>query len=88
LITLGFSDERSAGAAESALTAAGQSVERTSVCVRTSSREGSAAVVGLLRALDGRAPDPSSVAIREPTLDDVFLALTGTPGVSSSEAAQ
>jgi ABC-2 type transport system ATP-binding protein len=88
LITLGFSDERSAGAAESALTAAGQSVERTGVCVRTSSREGSAAVVGLLRALDGRAPDPSSVAIREPTLDDVFLALTGTPGVSSSEAAR
>ena len=25
----------------------------------------------------GRAPDPVSVAVREPTLDDVFLARTG-----------
>jgi ABC-2 type transport system ATP-binding protein len=86
-ITLGFSDERSAGAAERALTAAGRSVERAGACLRTS-RQGSAAVVGLLRGLDGQAPDPSSVAIREPTLDDVFLALTGTPGASPSEAAR
>lgn len=31
----------------------------------------------LLRALDRRAPEPVSVGVREPTLDDVFLALTG-----------
>jgi hypothetical protein len=30
----------------------------------------------MLRALDGRAPDPVSVVVREPTLDDVFLSLT------------
>ena len=30
----------------------------------------------MLRALDSRAPDPVSVAVREPTLDDVFLCLT------------
>jgi hypothetical protein len=30
----------------------------------------------VLRALDGRAPDPVTVAVREPTLDDVFLSLT------------
>jgi hypothetical protein len=29
----------------------------------------------MLRALNGVAPDPVSVAVREPTLDDVFLAL-------------
>jgi hypothetical protein len=30
----------------------------------------------VLRALEGRAPDPVSVAVREPTLDDVFRSLT------------
>jgi hypothetical protein len=29
------------------------------------------------RALDGAAPNPVAVEIREPTLDDVFFALTG-----------
>ena len=30
----------------------------------------------MLRSLDGGVPDPVSVAVREPTLDDVFLSLT------------
>jgi hypothetical protein len=37
----------------------------------------------VLRALDGRAPDPASAAVREPTLDDVFLALTKTGGTAA-----
>ena len=37
------------------------------------SATGSGELTGMLRALDGRAPDPVSVAVREPTLDDVFL---------------
>ena len=38
---------------------------------------GSGELPAVLRALDGQAPDPVSVAVREPTLDDVFLSLTG-----------
>jgi hypothetical protein len=30
-----------------------------------------------LRALDGKGLAPTSLALREPSLDDVFLALTG-----------
>ena len=44
--------------------------------VQVRSAAGSGELTGVLRALDGRAPDPVSVAVREPTLDDVFLSLT------------
>ncbi len=39
------------------------------------SATGSGELTGMLRALDGRAPDPVSVAVHERTLDDVFLSL-------------
>jgi len=38
---------------------------------------GGAALPGLLRALDGRGVSPEAVEVRRPTLDDVFLSLTG-----------
>ncbi len=38
---------------------------------------GGAAVPGLLRALDARGVTPEAVEVRRPTLDDVFLSLTG-----------
>ena len=47
---------------------------------------GSAEIIGIARTLTGRAPDPSGVEIREPTLDDVFLTLTGKPS-QKTEAA-
>jgi hypothetical protein len=34
----------------------------------------------MLRTLDGMVPDPVSVAVREPALDDVFLTLTAEGG--------
>jgi ABC-2 type transport system ATP-binding protein len=52
-------------------------VERHGLTVQVSDSDGSAAVVGIARALEGVAPDPVAVEIREPTLDDVFLSLTG-----------
>jgi daunorubicin resistance ABC transporter ATP-binding subunit len=39
--------------------------------------EGSRAAVDIVRALDAEHLDPETLMIREPTLDDVFLTLTG-----------
>jgi len=73
---LGFSGQATAEAAHAVLAAAGHRPERDGASVRVRSAAGSGALTGVLRALDGRAPDPVSVAVREPTLDDVFLSLT------------
>jgi ABC-type multidrug transport system ATPase subunit len=82
LFTLGYRDEGAAAQAERALRAAGYEPERGGCTVRVSSADGSGAIVGVLRVLQGRAPDPDSVTVRELTLDDAFLALTGrTPAL-------
>jgi ABC-2 type transport system ATP-binding protein len=39
--------------------------------------DGSRAAVDVIRALDAEHLDPVTLMIREPTLDDVFLTLTG-----------
>ncbi|MGH8885965.1 MAG: ATP-binding cassette domain-containing protein [Egibacteraceae bacterium] len=77
VVELTFQGDGSAARAERALTDHAFDVERTAAVVRLSSAKGSAVVIDALRALDKTAPDPVAVAIRQPTLDDVFLALTG-----------
>jgi ABC-2 type transport system ATP-binding protein len=39
--------------------------------------DGAQAVVGVLRALDAAGTPPDGLTVRGPSLDDVFLALTG-----------
>ena len=73
---LDFGGPDAARAAHAALAGAGYRPERDGGGLQVRSAAGSGELTGLLRALDGRAPDPVSVAVREPTLDDVFLALT------------
>jgi ABC-2 type transport system ATP-binding protein len=73
---LGFGAPGDAETASLALAARGYVTERTGATLRVRSDAGSGAVAGVLRALDHRVPDPVSVAVREPTLDDVFLSLT------------
>jgi ABC-2 type transport system ATP-binding protein len=51
--------------------------ERSAGTVRLTSSDGSRILVEVLRALDADEVVPSTVAVREPSLDDVFLALTG-----------
>jgi hypothetical protein len=73
-----------AAAAETAgtvLAAAGYRPDRAGSQVRIRSASGSGAITGVLRALDGKAPDPESVAVHEPTLDDVFGGAIRVPGV-------
>jgi len=73
---LDFAGQEAARAAEAALASAGYLPRRDGAGIQVRSAVGSGELTGLLRALQGRAPDPVSVAIREPTLDDVFLSLT------------
>jgi ABC-2 type transport system ATP-binding protein len=77
LFDLGFGTRSDADLATKALTAAGYRPERSGTSIRIRSADGSAAIARVLRSLDGLVPDPTSVAVREPTLDDVFLSLTG-----------
>ena len=80
LFDLGFAGPSIAETACSVLAAGGYQPDRDGAGVRVRSAAGSAALTGVLRALEGRAPDPVSVAVREPTLDDVFRSLTEGEG--------
>jgi daunorubicin resistance ABC transporter ATP-binding subunit len=73
---LDFGRQQAAQAAHAALVSAGYRPRRDGGDIQVRSAAGSGELTGVLRALEGRAPDPVSVAVREPTLDDVFLSLT------------
>ncbi|HEX4831688.1 MAG TPA: ATP-binding cassette domain-containing protein [Trebonia sp.] len=84
VVRLTFNSE--ADAAKAARVLAGQyDPSQDGETVQLTEGGGSAEIMGIARALEGRAPDPASVEIREPTLDDVFLSLTGK---SAKEAAR
>jgi ABC-2 type transport system ATP-binding protein len=72
---LDFDRQEAAQAAHAALVCAGYLPQRDGAGIQVRSA-GSGELARLMRALEGRAPDPVSVAVREPTLDDVFLSLT------------
>ena len=77
---LGFGTPADAETASLLLAAEGYRPERAGTGLRVRSDSGSGAVTAVLRALAGRVPDPVSVSVREPTLDDVFLTLTTQGG--------
>ena len=52
-------------------------VTRDGAGVRLSTADGTRALVAAVRALDGAGLEPATAAVREPSLDDVFLTLTG-----------
>jgi daunorubicin resistance ABC transporter ATP-binding subunit len=56
---------------------AGGRVERDGAVLRVSSANGSQVLLDVLHALDAQQLAPSSLEVREPSLDDVFLLLTG-----------
>jgi ABC-2 type transport system ATP-binding protein len=74
---LDFGGREAAQAASAALAAAGYRARPEGTGLQLRSASGSGELPRVLRVLDGRTPDPVSVAVREPTLDDVFLSLTG-----------
>jgi daunorubicin resistance ABC transporter ATP-binding subunit len=79
VIELGFGDqqERAERASEILTGLLDVAPERTRDRIRLTSPDGSRILVDVLRALDTDEVSPITVAVREPSLDDVFLALTG-----------
>ncbi|MGZ5212762.1 MAG: ATP-binding cassette domain-containing protein [Actinomycetota bacterium] len=52
-------------------------VERDGATIRVTAEDGTHVLMDALRALDGAGLAPAHLAVREPSLDDVFLAITG-----------
>jgi ABC-2 type transport system ATP-binding protein len=78
VIELGLADRTAAGRAREVLAGAGLGApELADSTVRLTAPDGAAVVVDAIRALDAEGIVPATLAVREPSLDDVFLALTG-----------
>ena len=78
VIEMGFEDEDTASKVASILDAFdGAKPEREGSLIRLSSSKGARVLVEVLRKLDGAALVPASLSVREPSLDDVFLSITG-----------
>jgi len=82
---LGFDDASIAEQARALLAGRHPGVEREGTMVRLGSNEGPRLLVDVLRELDGAQLAPVSLAVHEPSLDDVFLALTGRRAEELSE---
>ena len=73
---LGFEEEDAAELARAQL-ADSHNVEREGPTVRLSTNDGPRVLIEVLRTLDVAQLAPSTLTVHEPSLDDVFLALTG-----------
>jgi ABC-2 type transport system ATP-binding protein len=74
---LAFTTEQKAIDAHNGLAGHIMGIEREGSLVRLTSNDGSRQLMKILRALDAASLEPDSLSVREPSLDDVFLALTG-----------
>ncbi|HET6791698.1 MAG TPA: ATP-binding cassette domain-containing protein [Actinomycetota bacterium] len=83
---LGFEDAFVAEQARALLAGRHPGVEREMNMVRLGSNEGPRLLVDVLRELDGAQLAPLTLAVHEPSLDDVFLSLTGRHAEEKSEA--
>jgi ABC-2 type transport system ATP-binding protein len=86
VIDMGFVDEQASTRAEAVL--AGRvpgRLSRESSALRLAVHDGPGLLVDVLRALDDQGLVPASLTVREPSLDEVFLALTGGDGAGFVE---
>jgi ABC-2 type transport system ATP-binding protein len=78
VVEVGFADPATTERAGTVLAGLdGVAPERDGDAFRLTADDGARTLMTVLRALDGRDLAPTRVAVREPSLDDVFLALTG-----------
>src|ERR671932_2737882 len=78
VIEIGLADAPTAERARDVLARAGtHSPELEDSIVRLTTHEGARLLVDALRALEGGGIVPATLTVREPSLDDLFLALTG-----------
>ena len=62
-------------------------VESEGALVRISSDQGAHVLVEVLRALDAQHLEPITLTVREPSMDDVFLTLTGHRAETAADEA-
>jgi ABC-type multidrug transport system ATPase subunit len=60
--------------------------DRDGATIRINSEDGSRILIDALRSLDNEDLTPATLAVREPSLDDVFLALTGHRAAATTGA--
>jgi ABC-2 type transport system ATP-binding protein len=78
VIEMGMGDDTHAARAEDLLSQSlALRAEREGTTVRLASDGGSRALIDMLRFLDDHQLAPATLALRQPSLDDVFLVLTG-----------
>jgi ABC-2 type transport system ATP-binding protein len=78
VIEIEMADESRVARAESVLARLGAGKpEREGTTIRLASDAGPRALIDVLRSLDAEDLSPTRLAVREPSLDDVFLSLTG-----------
>jgi ABC-2 type transport system ATP-binding protein len=78
VLEISFGDEGAAQRAEALLAKLGNGApEREGSLIRLSSPQGASLLVDILRRLDADGLTPAKLNVREPSLDDVFLSLTG-----------
>jgi ABC-2 type transport system ATP-binding protein len=84
VIEVAFKDQESATVAATRLAALG-SVDVEGHELRMHVADGASAMLATVRTLDAEHLEPMTMALREPTLDDVFLSLTGHAAEAPSD---
>ena len=87
VIELGMGDVTRAARAEDLVARMAARPERDGATLRLTSDDGSRLLIDVLRLLDDQELAPTTLAVRDPSMDDVFLALTGHRAQAEAEAA-
>ena len=77
VLEVGFADAASAGAGLATVAAVVPGAEVDGTLVRAPVADGARTAMEVLRAMDAAGLEVGGLTVREPSLDDVFLALTG-----------
>src|ERR1700674_779475 len=77
VVEIGLADVNEAARARIILSPFDNELEQDGRTVRLKSHDGASVLIEALRALDGAGMAPATITVREPSLDDAFLALTG-----------
>jgi ABC-2 type transport system ATP-binding protein len=89
VIELGMGDDaRATNAGELLAQRLDAQSERDGTTLRLTSDDGSRLLIDVLRLLDDQELAPATLAVRDPSMDDVFLALTGHRAEAAADGAQ
>jgi ABC-2 type transport system ATP-binding protein len=86
VVEVSVADETTLALAQEALKERGASVDTPRLRVSLPAVEGSRTLADAIRRLDAAKVDIKDITLRRPTLDDVFLALTGRPAEDATPA--